>query len=50
MSVIFTSVHCFVGESMRDVSVIFTSIHCSLGESIEMYCDQEIHEEVGVKV
>ena len=50
MSVIFTSVHCSVKESIdmycgceiyeelgvRDVSVIFTSVHCSVGESIEM--------------
>ena len=32
------------------VNVNFTSIHCFIGESIEMCCEREIHEEVGVKV
>ena len=26
----------------------FTSVHYSVGESIEMCCEREIHEEVGV--
>ena len=30
--------------------MIFTSVHCSAGESIEMCCEREIHEEVGVRV
>ena len=32
------------------MSVIFTSIHCFVGKSIDMCCEWEIHEEVGVKV
>ena len=32
------------------MSVIFISVHCSVGQSIEMCCEREIHEEVGVRV